>query len=112
MTWHREMLLSGDTHPAQSPSPKIYVASSKRCPIEDEHSDCGKGPALTTFFEVEADSNESAIGLPVSSANESILTQHNEAAGPRRSIVTRTDRRRRGTRPAGNPTTIARPAPG
>jgi hypothetical protein len=111
MTWHREMLLSGVTHPAQSPRPEIYVASSKCYSIEDELSDCGRGPAATTFFEVEADSNESAIGLPVSSANESIVTQHDEAAGPRRSIVTRTDRRRRGMRLAGIPTTIARPAP-
>jgi len=52
------------------------------CPIADERSDRGKGPAATMLPEDEADSIESAIEMPVSSANEAILTQHQEDGGP------------------------------
>ena len=37
-----------------------------------------KGTRRDDLSEDEADSIENTIGLPVSSANESILTQHNE----------------------------------
>ena len=44
-TWHRVMLLSSFTHPAQSTGPESNMALSQGCPIEDERSGCGKGPA-------------------------------------------------------------------
>jgi hypothetical protein len=48
-TWHRVMLLSSFTHPVQSTGPESNMALSQRCPIEDERSDCGKGPTATIF---------------------------------------------------------------
>ena len=47
-TWHRVMLLSSFTHPAQSTGPESNMALSQSCPIEDERSDCGKEPAAMT----------------------------------------------------------------
>jgi hypothetical protein len=76
-TWHPGMLLSSFTHPAQSTGPESKLALSQGCPIEDERSDCGKGSRRDGLSKDEADLIENAVRLPVSSANESILTQDN-----------------------------------
>src|SRR5262249_30989673 len=79
-TWHRVMLLSSFTHPAQSTGTEGNLALSRACPIEDERSDCGKGPAATISPKTRP-TRSSAIGLPVSSAKESIPSRHNEDGG-------------------------------
>jgi hypothetical protein len=48
-TWHRMMLLSSVTRPAQSTGPESNMELSQSCPIKDERSDCGKGHAATNF---------------------------------------------------------------
>ena len=47
--WHRTMLLSSFTRPAQSTGPESNMELSQSCPIEDERSDCGMGHVATIF---------------------------------------------------------------